>query len=205
MGGQDIVDRLQENMHPEAFQSMCDVMKQEYQQGVSQKELFQRHVFPKIRQYGHRVIVKYRPLMQDENGNIVKTSDMLSNENVAQIIEAQRAMSFDDSVDIAAAWYMAKNLATRVRHHGVWVGGKLYHWGAGSDWRMYGEAETDKELTQDWIAEDIDGYTLKNTEEIEAFCDDFRRSGSYSISENNCRSFTEKILKFLNISVDGDY
>ena len=86
-------------------------------------------------------------------------------------------------------------------HYSVWVAGKIYHWGPGEKWRMYGIEESNKEVTNEWKkTEKYNGtyFTLYEHEEIKKFCDDWNSKNSFKSVDSSIK-FIESLVDYMDL------
>lgn len=204
MTKEEFCQRLQNRMHPEAFQEMRSQLTYEWDNSPfehQKRELFGKIIEPKVKQVGMKFVVKQRPMFLDPEGNCMRITPKMTDEVIEEMAEAMSFGDWEEKHDYVAGLYIAKGLAKRIHHAGIFVNGQIYHYGKAQPWRMYGLDETNKEACNDkWRTHsDLDKtfYTLRTHDEIQAFCDRWDKNGKYNIATYNCQHFMEALFKFL--------
>jgi hypothetical protein len=204
-----VVKRLKERMSPSIFVDMCNKMKFAHEKyGTNMTTLYNDIVYPKLRQYGLKIQMKRLPLAIDSEGRITRMSKLMTDENVEKLAATHSSwssMDYDTKADYVFGYMLARKMIQKLHHAAIWINGKIYHWGPDDpeygEWRMYGEAETNKHISDDrWYQKDNEKdilYTLRTHEEIEEFCDNWRRQYKYNIVSCNCQHFAQELIKFL--------
>lgn len=214
----EVVQRLQKQMPNEAFELMCKQMRQYKSQTENLNksknemyiELFDKFVFPKIRQYGNKVVLKIRFINIDNNDNIFRLNNQIVDETIEDILKFNPYQiiptDYDTKSRIVLSYLTDKKVIKRIKHLGFWIGGKLYHWRpnySNRDLEMYGEDETNREITNDWETDKLflnkSYFTIRTHEEIMNFCDFWMASNTYSISNCNHKDFTKKLNDYLHL------
>ena len=199
-----------ENAMKELDEIIKNVLKENPQ--MDKKELNKQYVFPKIRQHGLQVQIKKRLLrtiqfQKDGQKKIYTFNHHLKNtlfKSIEKKIKNKKPeFEVDEHCTEIIEYLYSRNALVDIEHYSVWVNKKIYHWGPSNIWVMYGESETNREITNEWeIDSEFDhlAFTLRTSNEIEKFCDNFKTI-PFDIETRSSKTFKNELLAFL----DPDY
>lgn len=207
----DIITRLNEHMgegmYNELITSIDNAFKKlqlnDTNSSSTLGDLYNTYVYPKIRQYGLKTQVKVRKIVYQLDGmNVFKFNSELGKELQEELRKDNQKfddMEYEDKYQMVIRLGTDKNLLVEMDHYGLWVKGRIYHWGPGK-WRMYGENETDKEITNEWtVSEKYNKiyFTLYKHEELEKYCDEWKQKNFENVDDS--RNFIEALINYMGL------
>jgi hypothetical protein len=179
-------------------------------------------LYPKIRQYGLKIEIKYRKLLvinidskqkrktprgnTDKNNTIFRFSRFLKETMLKKIElkikETDPTFSLNSNLDKTMKYLIQTGILTEIDHYSVWINNNIYHWGPDyKQWIIYGEDETSREIVNEWEKDNEypnTYFTLRTLEEINGFCDKYKNT-KYDYYNNNSNNFKELFIKYLGI------
>lgn len=168
--------------------------------------LYNKFAYPQIRQYGSKVEIKTRKITINlKENNIFKYNSDLGKELQSYLLTKNpnfNNLEYEDKLKDIISIGVKKNLLLTIEHYSLWINNRIYHWGPGNNWRMYGDSETDKEITNDWINSKEYGivyFTLYHHDEIQQFCEEWNKKNKYDYKNNNCRNFVNELINYMGL------
>jgi hypothetical protein len=200
-----IVSRLKDQMGPDGFEELISVLSKSKKEGQSSTNILKKHVHPKITQFGLKVQNKHRQLLIDADGKIFRGS-LATDNNLASL---KKIHSNWDELLVSEKYphllklVLEKGQASEIDHTGLWINNELYHWGSKDwgrrDWEMYGSNLTNREITNDWTIKSFEPicYTMKTIDEINEFCDEWKKNNNYDSKQCNDKHFNTALMQFM--------
>ncbi len=164
-------------------------------------------LYPKIRQYGMKVEIKKRMMQVIMVDNKVyrfayQIKKALLDQIEKKIKEKDITFSLSTNIEKALKYLKQKNIIMEIDHYSVWINNMVYHWGSDyKEWSIYGEEETNREIVNEWDADDEYPnvyFTLRTKKEIEDFCNLYKKT-KFDLNDNNSNHFRTAMIKFLQI------
>lgn len=196
----DIITRLHQKMGDKLYDELIAAIDSEFSElklketntSNSLNGLYHKYVYPQIRQYGFKTQVKTRKIVYelgDEIG-LFKYNSNVGKQIQEELKESNDSfddLEYEERYNLVVKHGTEKGLLKEKDHLSMWVNNHIYHWGPGEKWRMYGENEINREITNDWkISEEFKGvyFTLYTHEELQGFCDDWKKNKFNDIDDS---------------------
>uniref|UniRef100_A0A6C0E9L5 Uncharacterized protein n=1 Tax=viral metagenome TaxID=1070528 RepID=A0A6C0E9L5_9ZZZZ len=206
------IRRLQKKMGKEPMKELDQIISSVLNKNpsIDKKELNKQYLLPKIRQHGLQVQVKKRLLRviqfkKDDKLRMYSFNHHLKNDLFKLIGDKLKhrkpAFEVDDHHDEIIQYLYSRGSLRDLEHYSVWVDKQIYHWGPSDKWVMYGDSETNREITNEW---DLDlecpslSFTLRTHDEIKTFCENFK-TNPFNIDEKNSKTFKNELVNFLDL------
>jgi hypothetical protein len=196
----DIITRLHQKMGDKLYDDLIILIDKEFsdlKMGESNatnslNELYHKYVYPQIRQYGFKTHVKSRKIVYELGKELLLfkyTSDIGKQiqEEIKESNDNFEELEYEERFNMVIKYGTEKGFLIEKTHLSVWVGNNIYHWGPGEKWKMYGDSEINREITNDWIiSKDFEGvyFTLYTHEELQTFCDNWKKNKFNDVADS---------------------
>lgn len=147
-----ILERLCDKMGISQYNNMVDQIRADYTENTADC-VFDKYIYPKIRQYGLKVHFSCRRILLDRNNNIYRYQH--DSEDSYEI-----AMQHDREDKIK------KGIIQEITIYSMWVSGRVFSFSpAMKTNQMYGDEITNREISNEWSkVDDYNGiYFVMNT------------------------------------------
>jgi len=210
---QDIIERLQKKMGHSQYQILITTIENEFNELMKSNEndltaldkLYHKHVFPHVRQQGYKTEIKTKQIIYEtKNMSIFKYNSDLGLKLQQEIRNKDHQfdrLEYEDKLRLVIELGTHYGLIVETKHYSMWVANKIYHWGPGERWRMYGAEETDKEITNEWDkSEKYNGiyFTLYEHGELKTFCDEWNNKNVYDSVDSSIK-FVEALINHIDL------
>ena len=207
----DIITRLNEHMGEAMYNELITSIDNSFKKlqlndtnsSTTLNDLYTTFVYPKIRQYGLKTEVKVRKIVyQLDTMSVFKFNSELGKqlqEELKKTITSFDDKEYEEKYGLVINLGTEKGLLIQKDHYGLWVKGRIYHWGP-DKWRMYGYNETDKEITNEWTTSERYSkiyFTLFKHEELEKYCDDWKQK-KFQNPDDSCK-FIEELINYMGL------
>lgn len=210
MNPSKIVEILEKRMPQGLFDQTIVAIKKEADSQASNQELFDKFIYPKIRQYGLKVEIKIRPMTitNHKNPEQYKVDRELVYKLVPKIIEDENldleyeTMEYEDKVALLIDYLLKAGQIAEIKHYSLWINNQVYHWGIGDNWRVYGLEETDREITKNWTRDAQNNevyFSLRTFDEINQWVSEWKESHRFDLENCNSQTFVKELVVFLNL------
>jgi len=212
MESKQIVKILEEKMPSGLFQQTIDLIKQESEINSDPTHLFNKYIYPKLRQYGLKVEIKIRPMIIQIKENIPSeyriNSDVI-NQIFPEIIKEQNIdnhqdIDYDDKIKMIENYLIKKGEIAIIKHYSLWINNQIYHWGYknNKEWTIYSPEESDYEITKNW-ERDVNNnqiyFSLRTFNEINQWVSEWKNKHTYNIDTCNSQTFVKELVSYLHL------
>lgn len=159
-----ILERLNQKMGQTQYDTMIDQIQKDYATNTDANSVFDKYIYPKMRQYGLKIHFSCRNILVDQNNNIYRfIQDEDSDEPYEEAKERDKALKIKNGTIVEVVVYS------------MWVSGRVFFFSPTmksgvTHGTMYGEDVTNREIANEWnkVESHKDVYFVMNTlQEIE--------------------------------------
>lgn len=210
---QDIIKRLQKKMGEEQYAKLLKLIEADFNDLIAKDKndsdalnsLYKKYVYPQIRQHGYKTLIKTRKIVyQPSDMKIFKYNSELGTQLKQELKETEHSnlddLEYEDRFKLIVKLGVQKQVLIETLHYSLWMNGKIYHWGINSK-RMYGDDETDREITNDWItSEEYDKiyFTLYSHDDLQKFCDEWEKQHKFE-KEDDSKYFIKELITYMGL------
>lgn len=207
----DINIRLRTRMGESLYQELMVLINNEYEKLKENEiddaldKLYHQFVYPKIRQYGYKTLVKTRKIVYTLEDMSIFKYNSETGIKIQEVLQKMHnnfsELDFEKKYELVINYGSNNKLLLETNHHGIWVDNNIYHCGIDNNWTMYGENETNKEITNEWkISEDYDKiyFTLYTHEELQDFCDNWKKNNVNKSDDSY--NFVKELVNYMGLT-----
>jgi hypothetical protein len=210
---QDIIERLHKKMGDGQYQNLIESIEEEFNELMKNNEndltaldtLYYKHVFPHVRQQGYKTEIKTRKIVYEKKDmSIFKYNSELGQKLQGEMINTYsnfEDLEYEERLKLVIQLGYRYDLIVETNHYSMWVAGKIYHWGPGERWRMYGFEESNKEVTNEWNkSEKYNGiyFTLYEHNELKKFCDEWNTKNNFDSMDSSSK-FIDSLVDYMDL------
>lgn len=210
MNSSQIVEILEKKMPKGLFDQTIVSIKKEADTNSDHQYLFDKFVYPKIRQYGLKVEIKIIPMIitNQKNPKQYKVDRNIVLDLLPKIIKKEKldvnpeAMEYEDKVNLVVDYLLKVGKIAKINHYSLWINNQVYHWGLGDNWRIYGAEETDREITKNWKRDtqnDQVYFSLRTFDEINQWVSEWKDHHYFDLEKCNSQTFVKELVAFLHL------
>lgn len=156
-----ILERLCNKMGILQYNIMVEQIRSEYTENMNTTNIFDKFIYPKIRQYGIKINFSCRNILLDCNNNVYK---YIHDSDAPYEISMKNDKEFK----------LKKGIIQEITIYSMWVSGRVFLFSPVmknvATNQMYGEDITNREISNDWNkVEDYNGiyFVINTVSEIE--------------------------------------
>lgn len=202
----EIVLILKDKMGIEKYQNLNKIITDEFQNNDNDEldnqnlnNIFFKYIYPQIRQYGIKIEIKTRQIILDNNFNQFKLNNPLFKKILIKL-NLDDNIPFENKFNKIVEYGIENKLLHKIEHYSLWANGKIFHWFPKKS-NMYGEDETNKEITNDWkLSSNWNEiyFTLYKIKDIEEFSDKWKKEKEYNLNFNS-KDYVDSLFKYLDL------
>lgn len=158
---------------------------------------YKTYIYPKVRQFGQKVVMKELDKYFDLSGNLFK-----ANSELGKIIEKEleQGLDFDLKYEKMKELGLKSGALKKVKYYSFWINNNIYYLSS----VMYGTNETNRQMCNEWKTSkmNIDNteinifFTMRDKEECKNFCDKWKDE-EFKNSNKNQEKFRDEFIDFL--------
>ena len=164
-------------------------------------KLYYDKAFPKFRQHGNKTEIKVRDIILTSDLQLFKLNSPLGKE-LEESLDVGH-LEYEERFEKVVQKGLEMDKLFKETHYSIWIKNQIYHWSPSTiKWRLFGEEETNKQLTfDDWRTSDIypDTYfTMIEPDELSQMTLDWDKTHQYTLPGDS-RSYVDEMVDKMDL------
>jgi hypothetical protein len=212
METKEIVKILEQKMAYGMFKQTIDLIKKESETNSDATHLFNKYIYPKLRQYGLKIEIKIRPMiikLENNKSYEYRINNDIINTVLPEIIKEQKLdnlenIDYDDKIKMVENHLIKKGEIAIIKHYSLWIDNQIYHWGIKNDkeWTINSLEESDYEITKNWNRDPNNNqiyFSLRTIDEINQWISEWKNTHTYDLEKCNSQTFVKELVSYLHL------